>query len=398
MLGITSIRKMGGVIFLSEVTIATIADIHFGAMNPKRLYDELQLFLEEIENVPKIDLVVVAGDLFNNRLSVNGDHAKYCIKFCADLFKIAMNKSSKVIFLKGTESHDNDQLSMLYSMKNMTECDFEIIETVTDKEILPNLNVLFIPEEYMENKDEYYKDYFDKKYDFIFGHGLVDKALFIASIQESEFTRPNAPIFSADLLSDITHGSVYFGHVHKGMDYRKFRYVSSFSRWAFGESEAKGFYITTYDTDTKEIVKEKFIENILAPRYDTVKIFDDSSLFKDRPHVLVQNLLKFSEDHTRDNLRIEIHIPGDYEEPNLLVSLLNETFKQSRVKLKIVNTLKAKVQEKAKEKIHELMTKYKIIFDRKADVPSKLSEYIRLNTGRNIPLDKIKSYLHMDIC
>lgn len=165
----------------------------------------------------------------------------------------------------------------------------------------------------------------------------------------------------------------------------------------FGESEAKGFYITKYDTDAKIITDERFIENVFAPKFDTVKVYDDSEIFKDRPHVIVQNLLKFSDDYLRDNLRIEIHIPGDYDEPNLLISLLHETFKATKIKLKIVNNLKAQVQERTKDKLNELMEKYEVIFNRKVDTPTKISEYIKIKSGKNIPIEKIKSYLHLDV-
>ena len=384
-------------VYSMRYVMANIADIHWGAMPAERLYGELTVFIKELIDLPKLDLVAVDGDLFNNRLSVNGDHAKLCMKFCADLFRVCIDKDAKLIFIKGTESHDNDQLNLLYSMKKMTECDFEIYETVTDVEILPDLHCLMLPEEYMSNMEEYYAPYFDNKmYDFIFGHGMVDKASFIASLQESEFTRPNAPIFEADRLSDVTYGAIYFGHIHKGMEYRKFRYVSSFTRWAFGESESKGFYITEYDTETRSIINERFVENVLAPRFDTVSVYEDSGTFDESPHEITQKLLKFADNHKRDYLRIKVFIPDDYKEPKLLTTLLNESFRNPKVKIMISNNQKVKEQKRAKEEINELKEKYKIIFDRKADIPSKIHEFIKLDLGRNIDIDKIKSYLKIE--
>lgn len=382
---------------MGKYVIASAPDWHFGAFEAERLYEESSIFRHELESLEKLDIIVIPGDLFDYKLSANSSHMKYALKFIMDIMKIAESKNAKVRLIQGTESHDNDQLALFKIINDfMDTIDFKIIHTVEKEQIFHDLKVLYIPEEYIDNMEEYYKEYFEEEYDFIFGHGLVDKASFIASIQESEGTRPKAPIFKVDELSSITKGAIYFGHIHRSLVYDKFRYVGSQSRWSHGEEEPKGFYLTTYDTETLEM-NERFVENILARRYDTIKIFDDSPVFKERPHILVTNLLDFANNHIKDYLRLEIHIPEDYPDPHLLNSLLQETFnKNKKIKLKILNTLKEKSAAKVKERVDELMEKYHFVFNRQTDIPTKVAEFVKLKYGRDIPIEKMRKYLQME--
>ena len=45
--------------------IAVIADIHWDALDPKKQYHELQFFNAFVERVEHLDLVVIAGDVFD---------------------------------------------------------------------------------------------------------------------------------------------------------------------------------------------------------------------------------------------------------------------------------------------------------------------------------------------
>ena len=55
--------------------------------------------------------------------------------------------------------------------------DIKVIKYASDEELLPNLHILYLPEEHILDKNEYYKEYFkeDKKYDYVFGHGVIEK-------------------------------------------------------------------------------------------------------------------------------------------------------------------------------------------------------------------------------
>jgi len=390
-----------GVIYLpnkSAYVGALLPDIHNGAFDAKIWYRELKEgFLKNTEKLEILDFVVIPGDFFHTKISANSDHAKYALKFLTRLMKICADKCAKLRILKGTESHDNKQLEMFDGLNSVTSCDFRVIHTVEAEWLFDDMYVLYIPEEYMKDKNEFYKEYFEHEYDMVFGHGVVDKATFVAANQESETTRSQAPIFKLEELLAITKGPIYFGHIHKPMQFDRFKYVGSYSRWAFGEEENKGYIMTYYTPSTGDYYDE-FIINTHARTFDTVKIEYQSTVFNKSEREQVEYLLQIAEALTSDYLRFEINIPEDYPNPSLLTSMLNETFaKYSRVKLKINNNSKLRVKKEIEEKVNQLLDKYWFIFDKNMEPEEKMTEYIKIKYGKNIPLDRMRYYLHEEI-
>lgn len=377
---------------------AILSDPHSGAFDAKQWYKELEEgFLTDIKKLSILDFLIITGDYFDTKISANSDHAKYALKFLTELLKVCAGKNTKFRIVKGTESHDNKQLEMFDGLGGVTNCDFRVIHTVEKEWLFEDMRVLYIPEEYMEDKDEYYKDYFDEEYDYIFGHGLVDKAVFLAASQESESTRSQAPIFKTDQLQAICKGPIYFGHIHKPMKVGRFRYVGSYSRWAFGEEEDKGYLMTYYTPITGDYVDE-FIVNENARRFDTVKIEYESTVFDKEESEQIAYLIQLVQTLRVDYLRLEVNIPEDYPNPMLLTNMLNETFsKFNKVKLKINNNSKLRQKKEMEEKVNTLLKKFDFIFDKNKEPEEKLVEYIKIKYDRDIPINKMKMYLFEEI-
>ena len=92
-----------------------IADLHFGAFNPKVQYQILQeQFLSKIETINDIDLISVDGDIFDHKVMSNSDVVLYASLFIDNLVSICRNKKATLILLHGTYSHDYDQLKLFY--------------------------------------------------------------------------------------------------------------------------------------------------------------------------------------------------------------------------------------------------------------------------------------------
>lgn len=375
----------------NDIPYGVISDIHTGAQPVEILKYELDLFLDVFRE-SNWKVLFFAGDLYHMKMIAHSPHMTMTLRFMAEIFKIAKEKNCKIRIIRGTASHDNDQLNLISALEVALDIDIKIFNTVDEEEIFPGVNVLYLPEEYIEDGDSYYAPYYDKTYDFIIGHGLVDKAAFIAHLQESEETRKSAYIFPVKKLHEMSHGPIYFGHIHKHMMIDRFRYVSSYSRWSFGESEEKGFMTGVYHPDDKDFT-DIFMVNKRARRFDTIKISEDSELFKLTPQDIVVSILETVNDTITDNVRIEIHIPKSYEMSSLLTNLLNETIKNRNIKLKIVSTYKEKMVEEIREKVDQMLNKYKIIFDKSAPVEVKISEFIKLKYNVNIPVDEMSNIL-----
>lgn len=381
---------------------AVISDIHAGAIPAEDLLFELnEKFLSYVKSMKIIDFIVITGDLFDNKLSLNSEHTKYIFAFLKKLIDLCIKKNIKLRIIKGTEFHDNKQLDVLKFLST-SNCDIKIFDTVAEEDLFPDMKVLYIPEEYMTDKDEYYKDYFSKGnnyYDMIFGHGLINEVAFVAKNQESEITMNKAPIFKSEVLMNLCKGPIFFGHIHKSQNVKdKFYYVGSFSRWIFGEEEPKGFMICAYTPDTGKYEIE-FIENTLAKSYNTMVIDYNSSFYKDDENHQIDYILTLVKNLNVDKLRIIFNIPEDYPNPLLLTNVINDVFsKYKHIKIVINNNSKEKQKKREmEEKIKTLMTTYDFIFDKSIPTEEKLSRFIKIKFNKDISISSMRDYLYQKI-
>ena len=234
------VKKKNITIFDKDYKGVYIADIHFGSKLPsKTLYEHLEeKFISYLcENVKEIDYIVIAGDTLDSKVSLNGDDGKYAIMFFNFLDNFSYSEHIPVYVLKGTKTHDYNQLDSFFD-KTLVNPYFHIINTVTVEEILPNFNVLFLPEEYMEDQDAYYKEYKKKSntYDMIIGHGTWDVFAFENQITESERNIKGSPVFKYKEWENRVHGNIIFGHINVHNVHKKLIYPGSFYRWCFGEA------------------------------------------------------------------------------------------------------------------------------------------------------------------
>ena len=370
-----------------------IADIHFGALPVERLYNELEIFLDFIEK-KSLDFIVILGDWFDKKINLNSKDAKYSTVFFERICQICIDNDIKLRIIQGTESHDNSQLEVLEILAKNKPVDFKVFYEVEEEELFPDFNVLYVPEEYINSIDEKYGKYMNKKYDMIFGHGMIQEVKFVALIQSSETTMKKAPIFKSKMLCDMCHGPIFFGHIHtKDIFNDRLYYVGSYSRWKFGEEEDKGFYYVKYENDTKEF-EAKFIVNNKAMKYDTIEIYEKESGFyklnTENQIKYIQNLIKSFE---YDFLRLQFYIPQGYENENLLINMINESFgKYKNLKLDFKVNSKIKSKREVEEKINLLLDKYGFIFDNKLDTYTKINKFILEKYNKDISVEKIKEY------
>ena len=368
-----------------------VGDIHFGYYPPELLYKEFQLILHTIED-NAIDCVVIAGDYYDTKLSMASAHSVYSVKAFSDLIKSCEEKGIKVRQIKGTNSHDpENQLKNLAQIANSSRCDYKLILTVDEEEIFPGMNVLYIPEEYMEDSKEYYKEYFNKKYQLVFGHGMFEETNF-STKQHTGMKK--YPIFNSKEMEEICEGPIVFGHIHTAQRIRdRIQYTGSLVRSRFGEEEAKGFYIVDFDEETKE-TDFTFVENELTMKYDTIEIKPDNYVFSYMVNEQINYFKNLVKNYCRDYLRIKIYTPEDMINSTTFVDSMNVVFNDMKnVKLQIIENSKLKLDKELKEKVSLLMDKYNFIFDKSVGYDEKIQEYIKLKTGKEISLDRIRSMI-----
>ena len=94
--------------------IAALADLHIGVkhITANTLKKQLKKhFFEPLEQFSVLDGVFILGDLLHTVLSLNSDYSELFYWFITKLYNLAKKRNLVVVIIKGTISHDNDQLN-----------------------------------------------------------------------------------------------------------------------------------------------------------------------------------------------------------------------------------------------------------------------------------------------
>lgn len=389
-----------------KYTGIVISDIHVGAMNLEKLHTEyLDLFIKSIQEMKKLDFLIVAGDFFDHKFYLNDKEATMAYIMLKELINVCKEKNAVVRFVYGTESHECNQYDILSLLKIYDN--IEVVKYAKEEELLEGLNVLYLPEEHLLDKDKYYEKYFSnyKKYDYIFGHGIIrevmkDAVVHIENNTSNESKRKKVPIFNSSELSKICKGQIYFGHYH--MNYEiddKIFSISSFSRWKFGEDGRKGFYILKCNPE-KEKYENEFIENTMADPYKTVTIGYDSKIFNDEKSLneSLQSIDKLIERDAYNHVRFMFNIPKDIDNPEFTINTIKEKYKfKDKVKIEMVHGYIEEEKKRKKEKINDDNKKYAFIFDDSIPLEEQSSRFISIEYNKEIPAENISKYLYLPL-
>lgn len=343
-------------IFIGEcsmkIKIAEIADIHFGFMSTAtlKLYNNLKkYFIDWLkENSPDVNIIAICGDLFHLKLALTSNEAICAVRFIQDLRQEFPN--ARIILVKGTRSHDLNQLEVFNSM---VSDNFKIYNTVEEDYYTDNFKYLVIPEEYYPDKsvyDKYLKS--NEKYDWVFFHGMFSFAGSYALMTGNKF---NKICFTSNEFDNCVYGKVVGGHIHIPLEDNKIQYCGSFERWKHGEEDKKGFRYHEYDTNTKKVIVDKYIENVGASIYKTLsfKDFDCDDLqklvnqIKNKQDGCTSLRIKISKNDTITDIQSENLVAACMQFNNVVLFKENSTVKKS------VSAEDIKASEDRKKRISE---------------------------------------------
>lgn len=381
-----------------------ISDIHMGATDVDKSYIEIsEIFLKYIKE-ENFDFLVITGDFFDHKLFLNDKESIVSYKLLKEIIDICNEKNAKLRIVYGTESHECNQYDLIpYLNEAASNNDnVKVIKQLQEEDLFDDLKVLYIPEEYLFNKDEYYNEYLSKKdyYDYVFGHGVIrevmkDVVVSMENKSTENSKRQKVPVFSSAELSYCCKGQVFFGHYHINQNIQdKVFYVGSFSRWKFGEEQEKGFYKIT---KKKDEYNAYFIENTMAPKFVTIGYGYDSDVFKNTENMdaALSHIDKLVKDKVFDNVRVEFNIPSDIENPESTINYIKNRYKfNDKFKVHIVHGYIDDKKEQQNEKLKEEFKKYSFIDDKSLSLGDKVARFIRLEYSKEVPLDDIEDILY----
>lgn len=385
---------------MSKYTGIVLADIHVGAMNLEKLFDEYKrLVIDKINEMESLDFVIICGDFFDHKFYLQDNNSIYSYKMLNMLIDVCRQKHTKIRIVYGTESHECNQYDMLSLLKLYD--DIKVIKFVEEEYLFDDLKVLYLPEEHIFDKNDYYKEYFNKvnEYDYIFGHGVIKEGMTEAAIhienKSDSSKRKRVPVFTSGELSRICKGQVYFGHYHINVKIDdKVFYIGSFSRWKFGEEGRKGYYILNCNTK-KDIYENTYVENTLADPYISVFIGYEDDMYKNDISNMIESLDNISNRNDLDHLRFVFNIPENMDNPEATINLIKEKYKYNdNVKIDIVHGYIEDKRKHEKSRIQKENEKYNFIFDNSIPIEEKVSTFISIEYNKNIRPETIYKYMN----
>lgn len=343
---------------------AAIADIHIGIRHISAGTFRKQLkkhFINTLKDMKYLDGIFILGDILHTVVSLNSDYAETYLWFIDQVYKVAKKRGATVIIIKGTPSHDNDQLQNIKSyMHNEDGVDFRVYETVEEITLWDDYKVLVLPDVRVRDlKDigQYLTG--DKKYDMILGHGLISAMKYVS--QESENMPTKVYEYDADNLIDSCKGPVLFGHIHQFQTIRNhFYYAGPFTLLERGGVNA-GFIIGGISDEDRSRFK---IEQFLNP--DSASYIDLDVNRKVLSQFTVDEIFEAIDDLIKDTkpndlITLRITRGEDFEAADK-VYLLESRYRKDR-RISIVKKVKSTKEEESDKKNEERKQKFSYVMD-----------------------------------
>lgn len=270
------------------VKIAFTADWHLGHIKVNSAYiaeDIRDLIFPTLKN---IDILFIAGDVFDGEISMNSSDANVIINLFVNLLQECYLNNVIVRIVRGTYSHDllqNNIVVELYRKLNLN-LNFAVINDITVEYIEKHdTHVLYMPDNLpYKTKGDAFKHI--RKLFIANNIKAVDYVVIHGEFEHMNFGIKNFNAFSAADFEPICKKLVLAGHVHKPHRFKNVIYAGSITRLAHNEEEAKGFWLINDDSPvfitnknavkfiTADYTNETDFENVLIRHEAIVQQFD----------------------------------------------------------------------------------------------------------------------------
>jgi DNA repair exonuclease SbcCD nuclease subunit len=267
-----------------QFNILSCSDIHLGhrRTDTKYIINNLNKYICNDKVLSNIDLLILAGDVFDSQLTLSSPDIPDIDFWIANLLRLCNKHNVVIRVLEGTPSHDRMQSERFITLNNILSKNenFNVnlqyvtklsIEYISDFDI----NVLYVPDEWNASTD----DTLSEVKDLILSKGLkqVDYAVMHGTM---DFQLPshikNIPRHNSDIYCDLVKNLIFVGHIHQHSIYKKIISHGSFERLSHGEEEAKGFIKVSVEKDNHHEIT--FVENKESKKFITLDAFDDNDV------------------------------------------------------------------------------------------------------------------------
>lgn len=373
--------------------ILLFADIHVGSIKDiNYFYNTITDIIEKEVILKKTDAVIILGDYFDRLFKANEEYISLAINIMSYLVRACQRSKTKIRIVYGTESHEMNQYKLFNYHLTSSKLDMKLFTTASEEELFPKVNVLYLPEEYIQDKHSFYKNnlYSGKKYDYIFGHGVIEDGMpTVISFGTHKNAEKQVPRFKSGELSKAGKLTV-FGHYHCYTDCgNNVYYLGSLFRNCFGEEAPKGYGIIEDD-------KFKFIENDKAYVYKTYEFNPDSPVYNSSDDILTaiknikdENPSLFDNSNT-GRIRMIFHAPAGID-PSFRTNLKDILF-NDKIISPIIKESNEEIIEDTRE---EAGDDYEFILDNSMNVTDKIFRFINKRYEEYpITIEELSKYIN----
>lgn len=253
--------------------MASVSDIHLGAKRTHTLHiiKNLRAAFPDNEETAKLDLICLAGDVFDTLLNLNDSDLMEIDFWIAYMLRLCKKYDIVLYVLEGTPSHDWWQSERFVTINEVAGigANLRYVKDISvEYEPILDIWVGFVPDESAPTTDQTLSQFQDllkakgqEKVDVMFMHG------------QFEFQLPpvvKAPKHASHEYLALVRYLICIGHVHVYSSYERIFAQGSFDRLSHNEEDPKGHIRATLYNDADYSFDVTFMENEGARKYVTV--------------------------------------------------------------------------------------------------------------------------------
>lgn len=313
------------------VRIAWVSDVHLGhhRVPAKKILAYLRSLFTR-ETIGKYRAIVFSGDLLDRRLAHDSDDVVDIAFFLTDLSELAYEFKVSLVFLKGTPSHDQNQVrwTVVYNKIMGMKADVRYYDQITVDDLYPGgPKALFIPDEMNHNAADTFLEAKE-----VMGLAGVDKVEIAVMHGMFHYQEPIRTVVSHDeeKYNTIVKHLIVIGHHHTHSKSGIVRVPGSVERLRHNEEEDKGHFETVY-SPTMGVLEETFIVNEKAEIFKTIDM-EGWGLDLVKSHLDGLN-------HLPDGSRIRLMV-SRHDEAYSSISGIKNRYPQFRIDTKVAELAK----------------------------------------------------------
>lgn len=260
---------------ISKLNIIELSDVHLGhrTTETEHIIENLLLLLPDVPSMSEVDMIIIAGDLFDRLLNLSAYDVYVIHKWIYGLLSLCKKHDIVLRVLEGTPGHDNGQNLLIPEINEQSGigCDVVYFNTL-DIEFIPkfDIHVLYIPDEYHPEAAQTLAEVRLlmaernlAKVDFAVMHGQFDY-----QIPPNLLNR--IPHHDSKAYLELVKYIIFIGHIHQHSQYERILVAGSTDRLQHGEEEDKGIIkATVYENGDFEA---EFVVNKGAKQYRTLDV------------------------------------------------------------------------------------------------------------------------------